>query len=99
MDRTAANETILTSEIPNIINEENLIIAPGQGKRPVSILGDEFCEEQTFPYFIFNGKFGYSVPRDIPISSAWYFNQRLLNFNRHFASDTDYIFFARSVYE
>ena len=39
------------------------------------------------------------MPRGIQISSARYFNQRLLNFNKHFASDTDYIFFARSVYE
>ena len=36
---------------------------------------------------------------DIPISPAGYFNQRLLNFNRYFASDVDYIFLARSVYE
>ena len=43
MHRTATNETTLISEIPNIINEENIIIAPGQGKTPVSILGDEFC--------------------------------------------------------
>ena len=39
------------------------------------------------------------MPRDIPISSARYFNQRLLNFNQHFASDADYLFFARFVYE
>ena len=40
MYRTALNETTLASEIPNIINEENVIIAPGQGKIPVSILRD-----------------------------------------------------------
>ena len=38
-------------------------------------------------------------PRDIPISPAWYFNQSLLNFNQHLASDADHIFFARSVHE
>ena len=27
------------------INEENNIIAPGQGKKPVSVLSDEFFEE------------------------------------------------------
>ena len=41
--RSATNETTPISEIPNIINEENVIIAPGQGKSPDSILGDEFC--------------------------------------------------------
>ena len=45
MYRTASNETILVSEIPHIINEGNVIIAPGQGKIPVSILRNEFCEK------------------------------------------------------
>ena len=31
--RSTSNETALVSEIPNIINEENVIIAPGQGKK------------------------------------------------------------------
>ena len=44
MHRTASNKTTLVFQIPNIINEENVIIAPGQGKTPVSILNDEFCE-------------------------------------------------------
>ena len=33
MQRTASNETSVVSEIPNMINEENVVIAPGQGKR------------------------------------------------------------------
>ena len=37
MHRTASNETTLVSEILNIISDENVIIAPGQGKKPVSI--------------------------------------------------------------
>ena len=41
MHRTATNETNLISEIPNIINEENVIIVPGQEKTPVFILGNE----------------------------------------------------------
>ena len=95
MHRTATNETTPISEIPNIINEENVIIAPGQGKSPDSILGDEFCEEQAFTYLVPKGKFGYSVARDIPVSLDRYFNQRLLNFNRPFALDADYIFFCQ----
>ena len=79
---TASNETTLASDIPNIVNNENIIIAPSQGKTPVSVLSDEFCEEQTFPYLLPTGKFGYNAPRDIPISPARYFNQRLLNFNQ-----------------
>ena len=33
MYRTGSNETALVSEIPSIINDENVIIAPGQGKK------------------------------------------------------------------
>ena len=60
---------------------------------------DAFSEEQAFPYLLPEGKFGYSLPRDIPISPPRYFNQRLLNFNQHVASDAGYIHFSRSVYE
>ena len=35
----------VVSEIPNIINEENLIIVSAQGKIQVSILSDKFCEK------------------------------------------------------
>ena len=43
MHRTGSNETELVSEIPSIIKDEKVIIAPGQGKKPVPILNDEFC--------------------------------------------------------
>ena len=65
-----------------------------QGKKPVSILSNEFYEEQAFPYLLPKGKLGYKVPSDIPKSPSPYFNQRLLNFSQYFTSDTDYIFFA-----
>ena len=89
--RTGLNETTLASEITNIINDENGIIAPWQGKNPVSILSNECYEEQAFPYLLSKGKFDYKAPRDVPIRPARYFNQRLLNFNQYFASDADYI--------
>ena len=64
-------------------------------EKPVSMLSDEFYEEQAFPYVLSRGKFGCKAPRDIPIILAWYFNLMLLSFNQYFASDADYIFFAR----
>ena len=90
MHRTASNETALVSEISFIINDENV-----KEKKPVSILSDEFCKEQAFLHLLPKGKFGYEATRDIPISTARYFKQRLLNFNQHFASDADYIFFCQ----
>ena len=56
--RTRSNETALVSEIPYIINDENVITAPGNGKNPVLILLDKFCEEQAFPYLLPKSKFG-----------------------------------------
>ena len=39
------------------------------------------------------------IPAHSLKSPAHYFNQRLLNFSKYFASDADYIFIVRSVYE
>ena len=93
----ASNNTALISKIPYTVNDENAIIAPGLGKKLVSILDDEFYEEQAFPYLLPEGKFGHKTHQDIAISPTRYFNQRSLNFNQHFASDADYIF-LRGLY-
>ena len=82
-----------------IINDKNVIIAPGQGKITSSSFSDKFCEEQELPCLLHKGKFGYNAPRNIAISPARYFNQPLLSFNQYFASDADYLFFVRSLYE
>ena len=92
MYKTASNETTLVSEIPSIIDEENVVIAPGQEEKIVPILSDEFCEEQSF-----QGEFSYKSPRDSPICHVQYFKQRLLKFNQYFVSYADYIFFARHL--
>ena len=93
MHRSASNETTLVSEIPNIMEEKNIIIARGQRKTLVSILSDKFCEGQAFRHLLPKGEFGFNVPRNIPVSAARYFNQRLFIFNQYFTSDADYIFF------
>ena len=67
-------------------------------KKPVSILSDEFCEEQAFAYLLPKVNLANAL-RDIPRSLAPNFNQRLLNFNEYLVSDVDHIFLARSVYE
>ena len=83
--------------VPTIISEGEVSIAPGEGKQPMSILSDKFCEELAFPHLFPRGRFGYKVARQIKLSPAKYFNQRLLNYSQLFASDPDYIFFALSV--
>lgn len=56
--RSESNETFFISELLNIINNENFIIAPRQGIKPISILSDEFFKEQAFPFLLYQFKFG-----------------------------------------
>ena len=79
------------------VNSECIDIAPGEGKLPKSILNDVYCEELSFPHLFPTGKISYKIRRKISFSLVKYFNQRLLNYNQKFASDTDYIFFARNI--
>ena len=65
---TSGNETELISEVPNTVENENLIVAPDQEKRPISVLNDNICEELAFLYLFSDSKFGYNVECDIPTS-------------------------------
>ena len=80
-----------------IVNENLLELAPGQDKGTRRILFDKKCEGLGFPKTFFRGKFGYTFPREHYLTPTRYFNQRLLNFSQTFASDSDYIFFLKSV--
>ena len=53
----------------NIVNEDKVVIAPEQGKTPVTISSDDVCAEYAFLYFLRKGKFGFTALRDITISS------------------------------
>ena len=46
----------LVFEISNITSEKHFFIAPGQRKIPVSILSDEYCEDEAFSYLLLTGK-------------------------------------------
>ena len=58
MNKTPSNDTVLASDIPNIINEEHVIIVSGQKEKPVFILSNELCEGKVFPYLRLKCKFG-----------------------------------------
>ena len=74
-----------------------MVVAPGEGKKLVSILNEKFFEELGHPHLFPTGQYGYKVEREIPFIPSKYFNQRLLNYTQKFASDNDYIFFANTV--
>ena len=49
--RTASYETTLVSEIPNIINDKNVIIAHGQGKKQLQFKAMNFEKSKPFHTF------------------------------------------------
>ena len=79
--------------MPHQINENDITLAPGERKSPISMLTDENCEELSFPHLFPSGKVGYKTDRNIKLTPARYFNRRLLNYTQKFASDSDYIYF------
>jgi len=107
--RAPTIETCLQSTIPDYpvrleqtapsLGNEIYDIAPGENKHPVSFMLDSQCEELAFPVLFPNGRFGYKVQRDVPLSPVKYFNARLLNHSGKFASNPEYLFFAQFVIE
>ena len=96
--QTPSAETNITTEIPTLDElEEGIEIAPGEGKKPLSILHDDYCEEVAHPHLFATGKFGYKVKRKSHLAPSKYLNQRLLHYSQQFALDTDYIFFTHAV--
>ena len=60
--RVGSDTSVLRSNIPSQIEEESIVLH-GEGKRPLSILTDEKCEQIAFPYHFTIGKFGYMEHR------------------------------------
>ena len=79
------------------IDNEILALAPGEGKKLISIVNDEYCEMLAHLHLFPKGRFGYKYEREKDISPSKYFNQRLLNYTQKFASDSDCIFYANFV--
>lgn len=74
-------------------------IAPGEGKKPLSILQDANFEEFSFPTLFLIGQFGYTCARKVKLSAKKYFQKRILEKNGNFASNIEYLFVAQFVAE
>ena len=49
--QTPSAETTITTEIPTLDGlGEGIVTAPGEGKKPLSILHDDYCEEMAHPH-------------------------------------------------
>ena len=51
-------ESLLIPDIPSL---EEISIAPGEGKKPNSLISHENCDALTFPYLFPTGKSGYNI--------------------------------------
>ena len=107
--RAAVNETCLQSITPMYpVTDDNdnqstgkkiFSIAPGENKHPVSFMLDKQCEELAFPVLFPRGRYGYKAERQVNISPVKYFNAKLLNYSRRFATNPEYLFFAQFIIE
>ena len=67
--KSVSDETTFLSEIPTATDrEEAIVIKQGGRKQPVSLLGDDFCEEIQHPHLFSYRKFRYKTERKIRIS-------------------------------
>ena len=57
------------------IDNEILSLAPGEGKKPISMVNDEHCEMLAHRHLFPKGRFGYKYEREKEISPSKYFNQ------------------------
>jgi len=76
-----------------------LCLAPAGGQTPLDFMLDANVEVLAFPAKFPYGTGGFSDERDVVITPKKYFIQRLLNHDKHFASDANYLFFAQYICE
>ncbi|XP_066289123.1 uncharacterized protein, partial [Branchiostoma lanceolatum] len=76
-----------------------LCVAPGEGKRPMSVFKDMGGEAMCFPVQFPTGEGSFTDDRDIRITPSQYFKARLFSADARFARDTSYIFYAQFVNE
>ena len=96
-DNSVSNSNVNTEIV--MLGDEIVNIASGEGRHPVSLMNDEFCEELSFPTFFPRGRFGYRVERPVKISPTKYFNARLLHYSGRYAMNPEYLFFAQFLIE
>lgn len=69
--RVSSNKTTTTAENLSVNEiEQAIAVAPGEGKTPLSIVGDRFCEELVHPHLFLTGKFDCQVAREAKLSLA-----------------------------
>ena len=69
--RTPSMETTFVSGISSACEmEEGIVVAAGEGKKPVSIFNDKFCKELGHPHLFPTGQYDCKVEREIPLNPS-----------------------------
>ena len=55
--------------------EDGIVVVPGEGEKPVSIINDKFCEELSHPHLFPSRRYRYEIERQIQLTPSKYFNQ------------------------
>ena len=75
--------------------QKKIVVAPGEGKIPTSMLQDGEWVENGFPVQFPTGKFGLNYPRETKITPQQYFQQRLENIDKRCCKDPSFLFASR----
>ncbi|XP_071104737.1 uncharacterized protein [Haliotis cracherodii] len=74
-------------------------VAPAEENNPVRVLTDKSNEARSFPVLFPSGSSTFHDDREERITLARYLHTRLMNADRRFAQNTDYIFYAQYLSE
>ena len=76
-----------------------LCVAPAEGQTPLDFMLDTNAEVLAFPTKFPHSTGGLTSERTVTLTPKKYFIQRLLNKDKRFASDANYLFYAQYVTE
>ena len=74
-------------------------IQPGEGKIPTNYLRDEDFDISAFPQHFPKGRYGLFEERKPKVNPQSFFTQRLLNHDKRFSKDPNFIFIAQQYVE
>ena len=79
--------------------DEPVIVAPGEGKKPENILRSRHWDVRAFPQLHPDSLNGLHEQREVKLTDIEYFQQRLLNVDRRFCNNSEYLFAAHGYLE
>ncbi|XP_071963919.1 uncharacterized protein [Antedon mediterranea] len=86
----------------NLVDEyfrDIICCAPCENNSPIALLSNENNEAKSFPVLFPTGQPTFHDTRDVKITLGRYLHNRLMHVDNRFAKNTEFIFYAQSIYE